>query len=140
MEVAFACEDAGVALCKGGRGSEGVPLLDEALGVYESVGASLDVARAVGALRSAGVRRGGRSTRAAQKTGWASLTKSERDVVARAGRGLTNAEIGARLCVSGRTVETHLSHVYRKLGMTSRVELAIEVASRAGAGPPAPAR
>ncbi len=52
--------------------------------------------------------------------------------MALAGQGLTNS-VGARLFVSGRTVETHLSHVYRKLGITSRVELAIEVAR--GAGP-----
>lgn len=134
VELAFACEDAGVALCKVGRGGEASALLEEALRVYENIGAALDVARTVGALRSAGARSSGTSTRRRPLTGWGSLTKSEQEVVALAGQGLTNSEIGARLFVSGRTVETHLSHVYRKLGIASRIELAIEVAKGAGTG------
>lgn len=128
VELAFTLEDAGVALFKVGSPSEATALLEEALGVYESLGAALDVARVVGALRPRDRPSSGRRPRARPATGWASLTRSERDVVVLAGRGLTNNEIGARLFVSGRTVETHLSHVYRKLGITSRVELAIEVA------------
>lgn len=55
--------------------------------------------------------------------GWETLTKTEREVVRHAVEGLSNRQIGERLFVSARTVETHLSHVFAKLGMRSRVEL-----------------
>jgi len=54
---------------------------------------------------------------------WQTLTKAEREVVRHVVAGLSNREIGQRLFVSARTVETHLSHVFAKLGMSSRVEL-----------------
>ena len=52
------------------------------------------------------------------------LTPAERAVVERAARGLTNPEIAAELSLSARTVQSHLTHVYVKLGLTSRVQLA----------------
>jgi DNA-binding CsgD family transcriptional regulator len=50
-------------------------------------------------------------------------TPAEREVVRHVVQGLSNRETGERLFVSARTVETHLSHVYAKLGISSRVEL-----------------
>ena len=44
--------------------------------------------------------------------------------------GMTNPEIGARLYISRRTVETHLSHVFTKLGLAGRTQLAGEVIRR----------
>ena len=44
--------------------------------------------------------------------------------------GLTNPEIGARLFIGRGTVKTHLSHVYTKLGVTGRAELAAEATRR----------
>jgi DNA-binding CsgD family transcriptional regulator len=58
--------------------------------------------------------------------GWESLTPAERDVVRLVGEGLANKDIAARLFVSPRTVESHLTHVYTKLGLSSRVQLAQE--------------
>jgi DNA-binding CsgD family transcriptional regulator len=51
-------------------------------------------------------------------------------VVRLAVEGLTNPQIGDRLFISRRTVQTHLSHVFTKLGISSRVELAAEAARR----------
>jgi DNA-binding CsgD family transcriptional regulator len=55
--------------------------------------------------------------------GWETLTRAEREVVRHVVQGLSNREIGERLFVSARTVETHLAHVFAKLGIGSRVEL-----------------
>lgn len=62
---------------------------------------------------------------------WELLTKAEREVALLVARGLSNKQAGARLQISARTVETHLAHVFAKLGINSRVELAAAV-GRAG--------
>ena len=70
----------------------------------------------------------GRGERKRPTTGWASLTPTERDVVRLVSEGLGNNAIAARLFVSPRTVQSHLTHVYTKLGLSSRVQLAQEAA------------
>lgn len=65
---------------------------------------------------------GGRPRRAAT-TGLDALTPSERRVTQLAAQGLTNRQIAGRLFVSARTVTTHLTHIYQKLGPVSRTEL-----------------
>lgn len=70
----------------------------------------------------------GRGERRRPATGWASLTPSEADVVRLVCEGLGNKDIATRLFVSPRTVQTHLTHVYNKLGLTSRVQLIQEAA------------
>jgi len=72
--------------------------------------------------------RRGRGERKRPSIGWASLTPTERDVVRLLSEGLTNKGIATRLFVSPRTVQTHLTHVYTKLGLTSRVQLVQEAA------------
>jgi predicted ATPase/DNA-binding CsgD family transcriptional regulator len=70
----------------------------------------------------------GRGERKRPASGWASLTPAERDVVRLVSEGLGNNDIAARLFVSPRTVQSHLTHVYAKLGLTSRVQLAQQAA------------
>jgi predicted ATPase/class 3 adenylate cyclase/DNA-binding CsgD family transcriptional regulator len=74
----------------------------------------------------------GRGERKRPSTGWASLTPSELQVVRLVAEGLSNPKIGERLFISRRTVQTHLKHVFAKLGVTSRAELASEATRRQG--------
>ena len=73
----------------------------------------------------------GRSQRKRPTSGWASLTPAEREVVRLVSQGLGNNDIATRLFVSPRTVQTHLTHVYNKLGLSSRMQLAQEAARHA---------
>jgi DNA-binding CsgD family transcriptional regulator len=88
-------------------------------------GAALSVEEAIAYARR------GRGDRKRPASGWASLTPGERDVVRLVSEGLSNKDIARRLFVSPRTVQTHLTHVYTKLGLTSRVQLVQEAARHA---------
>ena len=68
----------------------------------------------------------GRGERKRPSSGWGSLTPTELDVVRLVAEGIPNRDIATRLFVSPRTVQSHLRHVYSKLGLTSRVQLAQE--------------
>ena len=74
--------------------------------------------------------RGRRPSPPRSAVGWPSLTEAELPVVRLAAEGHTNVEIAARLCLSRYTVETHLKHVFAKLSVESRAELAALAASR----------
>ena len=92
-------------------------------------GAALDLAQECGGLAVAERAReelaatGVRVRRDAQ-SGVDSLTPSERRIVERAAAGASNREIAQALFVTVKTVEMHLGHAYRKLGISSRNELA----------------
>ncbi len=62
--------------------------------------------------------------------GWESLTPTEIQVVELVTTGLTNPQIAERLFISRATVKTHLVHVYEKLGISNRSELAAQSAAR----------
>ena len=70
-----------------------------------------------------------------RQIGWPALTEGECRVATLAAQGHTNAEIAGRLFLSRYTVETHLKHVFAKLGLRSRAELAA-IAPSARTGPP----
>lgn len=94
--------------------------LEQALALFEELGALLWAERARQELGRIGGRRSQRE-----------LTVTEERVAALAAEGRSNKEIAAALFVTPHTVETHLSHIYRKLGVRSRAGLAGRLASRA---------
>lgn len=132
LELGAVCEDGGLIHGAHGRLDEARGLLEEALGHYGRLGAARDAARAEQHLRALGVRRGARGPRQRPTVGWESLTPTELDVARLAAKGLTNRQIGARMFISSRTVATHVSHVFGKVGLSSRVELAAVMARGIG--------
>ena len=132
LELALTCEDAGAACARRGNVDRAGQLLDQAITIYERLDAARDLARADAALRQMGVRRGRRVTHRRAQSGWPSLTPSERAVVDLVAEGLSNPQIGQRLYVSRRTVQTHLAHVFAKLHITSRTQLAAEAIRHRG--------
>jgi DNA-binding CsgD family transcriptional regulator len=130
LERALAAEETGAALARAAGRSEAAARFEEALEIYQRLGAIGYAARVEARLRELGVRRGRRGSRNRPRNGWESLTSTELRVVALVARGLTNAEVARRLYVSRHTVESHLSHVFSKLGLASRVQLAVQAAGR----------
>ncbi|WP_433787865.1 helix-turn-helix transcriptional regulator [Actinomycetospora sp. CA-101289] len=103
----------------------GSALDDPAHDAARADGAALDVDAAVALARRA------RGARGRPRSGWGSLTPTERDVVALAARGLRNQAIADELLMGTGTVRTHLRRIFTKLDLTSRAELAA-LATRQG--------
>jgi len=70
--------------------------------------------------------RRGRGNRRRPSTGWESLTPTELEVVKLVAEGLSNPQIAERMFISRKTVTTHLTHVFAKLGLPSRSALSAE--------------
>jgi DNA-binding CsgD family transcriptional regulator len=85
-------------------------------------------------MRGLGIRRGVRGRRDRPQTGWPSLTVTERTVANLVAEGLSNPQIGERLYISRRTVQAHVAHIYMKLGVSSRAQLAAEVTRQPSRG------
>ncbi|WP_244168079.1 helix-turn-helix transcriptional regulator [Mycobacterium paraffinicum] len=100
-----------------------------ALGETE-FGAAWDAGTVLSTDEAVAYARRGRGERKRPPMGWDSLTPTERDVVRLVSEGLGNKDIGDRLFISPRTVQTHLTHVYAKLGVGSRMRLAQEAVRR----------
>jgi DNA-binding CsgD family transcriptional regulator len=122
-------EDAG-RLLPPSRAAEAVPLLETALAVYAAANADRDAARVRSLLRARGVRPSRSRPRSIPQ--WPELTDSEFAVVSLVAAGATNREVAERLYLSPYTVNSHLKHVFGKLGIRSRVELARLAAERGG--------
>jgi DNA-binding CsgD family transcriptional regulator len=103
----------GIALRRARQKRSAREAIEEAKAAFESLGARLWAERAAGELD----RVGGRPPSGGK------LTPTERRVAELAGAGKSNKEIAAELYVTVRTVETHLTNVYEKLGAHSRAEL-----------------
>lgn len=130
LERASAGHEAALALARAGDADAARPLLEQSAEVYSRLGATALLDRLAADARDAGLRVPARRRRARATTGWESLTDTEAKVVALVAEGLTNRQVADRLFLSRHTVDFHLRHVFGKLGMSSRVELASAAALR----------
>jgi DNA-binding CsgD family transcriptional regulator len=118
--------------------SDDPDLVRRAVETFERLEAKPAMAHAIGRLHTLGVhdlpvlRRGPRATTRAHPAG---LTQREAEVLALLAAGLRNAEIAERLYLTPKTVSHHLSAIYAKLGVATRIEAA-RAASQLGIVPP----
>jgi DNA-binding CsgD family transcriptional regulator/tetratricopeptide (TPR) repeat protein len=122
LELAAALEDLGCAQIETNR-VDAVDALGESLALFADLGAVWDGRRLRSRLRDLGVRRRLVNAEPAA-TGWTALTSAELAVVRLVADGRTNREVAESLFLSPHTVNSHLRHVFRKLSINSRVELA----------------
>jgi DNA-binding CsgD family transcriptional regulator len=118
------------------RRSEAREQLRTAHRMLEEMGMEAFAERARRELRATGETARPRLPAARAAGAGAALTPQEDQVARLAREGLSNPEIGARLFISPRTAQYHLSHVFTKLGITSRSQLdRVLPAGRDTAGP-----
>ncbi|MGZ4281695.1 MAG: helix-turn-helix transcriptional regulator [Solirubrobacteraceae bacterium] len=118
LEHARALVEYGAALRRANRRAEARERLREGAGIAHRIGALALLEQANDELAATGAR-----PRKILQTGLETLTASERRVARLAAEGMTNKEIAQALFVTVKTVEVHLSSVYRKLGLSSRTQL-----------------
>jgi DNA-binding CsgD family transcriptional regulator len=130
LELALTCEETAGLAARRSDVERARALLEQASEIFECLDASRDLVRIDAALRRLGVRHGRRGPRRRPQWGWGSLTPTEHTIAELVAEGLTNPQIAERLYVSRRTVQTHVSHIFTKLGMASRAQLAAAVATQ----------
>jgi DNA-binding NarL/FixJ family response regulator len=128
LEHAKARAELGAALRRTNRRSQAREQLRHAVALATTCGATELAARAERELHATGAR-----PRRVALSGVDSLTPSERRVAELAAEGPTNGEIAQALFVTQRTVEVHLTSIYRKLAISSRSQLAAALAEPAPA-------
>lgn len=121
--AASAWEDAGRLHAETGDRARARKALAEALARYQGIDAARDSARVRARLRRLGVRRSQGRRKDRPVSGWASLTESEQGVARVIAEGLTTGQAAQRLFISPHTVDSHVRHSFRKLGISSRVEM-----------------
>jgi DNA-binding CsgD family transcriptional regulator/tetratricopeptide (TPR) repeat protein len=124
LEEALSCEDAARLAARQGDPGLARELMEKAGDIFERLDASRGILRVDAGLRSLGVRRGRRGARQRPQQGWESLTPTESTVAQLVAEGLSNPQIAERLFVSRRTVQTHVAHIFTKLDITARAQLA----------------
>jgi DNA-binding CsgD family transcriptional regulator len=138
---AWATEDAGLAWARRDDWAAAVARLREAHARYLQLGDADSAGRVRAQLRSAGIRVQHRRRPDRPAFGWDSLTDTEQRIVNLVAQGLSNRQVADKMFLSAHTIAFHLRHVYWKLDITSRVQLAALVAERAAesGGVPSPA-
>ncbi|MFE7170307.1 helix-turn-helix transcriptional regulator [Streptomyces sp. NPDC057616] len=121
--LADACEDLGELEAASADTTSAILHLEEAAHWASASGAGRDQDRIRRRLRRLGVRTAPASTHRPDLQGWGNLTESERKLIPLVVEGLTNRAIADQLYVSVHTVNTHMKHIFTKLGINSRVEL-----------------
>ncbi|MHB8512916.1 MAG: helix-turn-helix transcriptional regulator [Actinomycetota bacterium] len=101
---------------------EAIALLRDAMSIAAECGSSLESTRSEAALRALGVRT--RAGRPRKQVDSGALSRREEEIAILVGSGATNGDIAARLFLSERTVQDHISHALRKLGFAGRASLA----------------
>ena len=129
---ATALEDAGRAQAGQGSQDSAVALLNQAYALYEELGSAEGTARVRARLRALGTRLCHWTHQDRPAFGWDSLTDTERRVTDLVAQGLSNRQVANRVFLSTHTVAFHLRHIFWKLGITSRVQLA-RIAAEQGA-------
>jgi len=129
LALASALEDLGRQRVSDGATGEAAEAFGQALTLNTEAGATWDAARVRRRLRRLGIRRPIVITDT-PRTGWGALTSTETAVAELATEGRTNRQIAEQLFVSPHTVDTHLRHIFDKLGVKSRVELTRAAADR----------
>jgi DNA-binding CsgD family transcriptional regulator len=121
---ASALEDAGNGWAGQGDQDTATTLLSQAYALYEELGGDDDQARVRSSLRAAGTRLRHWTRADRPAFGWDSLTDTERRVADLVAQGLSNRQVANRVFLSAHTVAFHLRHIFCKLDITSRVQLA----------------
>jgi ATP/maltotriose-dependent transcriptional regulator MalT len=137
LEAALSRALAGRAFVAAGEPERAIALLEHAVRAFEACGAERYRKEAERDLRRLGRGSYRRSAAAARDgDGIASLTGRELEVARLVVDRRTNPQIAAELFLSVKTVETHLRNIFRKLDVSSRVELArfVERCDTAGSG------
>jgi DNA-binding CsgD family transcriptional regulator len=129
FEAAQARAHAAALLAFAGKATDAVALFESALASFETLGAQREADRVHAQL--SGLRRTSRARRTRRATiGWDALTTTELEVVEEVCAGRSNPEVAQRLGISRRTVEAHLRSIYTKLGVRTRLALAVAAHER----------
>lgn len=123
LALAAACEDLGELMAASADTTPAIPYFEEAGQLASAAGAGRDQERIRRRLRRLGVRTAPVRHHMASPQGLGSLTETEQKLIPLVVQGLTNRVIADRLYVSVHTVNTHMKHIFTKLGINSRVEL-----------------
>jgi DNA-binding CsgD family transcriptional regulator len=129
LEQARSLADLGALLRRGNRRIDARDMLRRAVDAAHHAGARPLADRAETELRATGAR-----PRRVMVTGLQALTASERRIAELAAQGLTNRQIAQNLFVTGRTVEGHLTSVFTKLDVRTRMELSAALGTSSSRG------
>jgi DNA-binding CsgD family transcriptional regulator len=121
---AGALEDAGNAWAAQGDQGQAKARLTQAYGLYEHLGLVDAMARIRSSLRKLGTRLCHWTQAGRPSHGWDSLTDTERVIAGLVAQGLSNRQVAGQVYLSYHTVAFHLRHIFWKLEISSRVDIA----------------